>query len=62
MENNLINAAFYRGKKTFSVEQVKLKKLGPDEVAVKLHMLEYVELTCMYILVTWIKELGLKEL
>ena len=28
MENNLINAAFYRGNKTFSVEQVKLKKPG----------------------------------
>ena len=35
MENNLINAAFYRGNKTFSVEQVKLKKPGADEVAVK---------------------------
>ena len=36
MENNLINAAFYRGNKTFSVEQVKLKKPGPDEVAIKI--------------------------
>ena len=36
MENNLINAAFYRGNKTFSVEQVKLKKPGPNEVAVKI--------------------------
>ena len=56
MENNLINAAFYRGNKTFSVEQVKLKNQGQTKLQSKLHMLEYVELTCMYILVTWIKE------
>ena len=36
MENNFINAAFYRGNKTFSVEQVKLKEPGPHEVAVKI--------------------------
>ena len=36
MEDNLINAAFYRGSKTFSVEQVELKKPEPNEVAVKI--------------------------
>ena len=36
MKNNLISAAFYRGNKTFSIEQVKLKKPGPEEVAVKI--------------------------
>ncbi len=36
MENNKINAAFYRGNKTFSFEQVELKKPKPDEVAIKI--------------------------
>ena len=29
MDNNLINAAFYRGNKTFLVEKVELKKPEP---------------------------------
>ena len=36
MENNLINAAIYRGNKKFSIEKVELKKPGPNEVAVKI--------------------------
>ena len=36
MDNDYINAAFYIGGKTFSVEQVELKKPEPDEVAVKI--------------------------
>ena len=36
MENNLINAAVYRGNKIFSVEKVKVKKPGPDEVSIKI--------------------------
>ena len=62
MENNLINAAFYRGNKTFSVEQVKLKKPGPDEVAVKIAYVGICGTDMHVFLVIWIKELGLKEL
>ena len=36
MEDNFINAAVYRGNKTFSIEQVKVKKLKLNEVAIKI--------------------------
>ncbi len=36
MEDKFINAAVYRGNKTFSIEQIKLKKPTLNEVAVKI--------------------------